>query len=127
MKRTKIIFAAALIALCTLLIILVKKEHKQIDPKYKELAIVRFDRDIFPIFRNSCAIVGCHDRQWGVNDYVFTNYESIIKGITPFDPDGSIVYRAILGKESSLMPPGRALTENEQILIRNWIGQGAEK
>jgi hypothetical protein len=51
-----------------------------------------------------------------------------MKGITPFNAQKSKVYQAITGKAFvQLMPPSGALTENERILIRVWIDQGAVK
>lgn len=69
--------------------------------------------------------MGCHDQN-SDNKYVFTDYKSIVKGIVPRDPYKSAVYKSIISDGVSLMPPGRALPENQRILIRVWIGQGAD-
>ena len=87
---------------------------------------VCYERDIAPIFYNSCGVSGCHNQGHGQGGYSFTDYTSIMKAITPFNAQKSKAYQAITGKAfMQLMPPGAALTENERILIRVWIDQGA--
>lgn len=87
---------------------------------------VCYQKDIEPIFQNSCGTTGCHDSQRGESGYTFTDYTSIMKAITPFNANKSKAYQAITGKAFvQLMPPSGALTENERILIRVWIDQGA--
>ena len=86
---------------------------------------VCYTKDIEPIFQNSCGTTGCHDSR-GEGGYSFTNYSSIMKAITPSNANKSKAYQAITGKAFvQLMPPAGALTENERILIRVWIDQGA--
>jgi uncharacterized membrane protein len=87
---------------------------------------VCYQKDIEPIFQNSCGTTGCHDSQRGRGGYSFSDYTSIMKAITPFNANKSKAYQAITGKAFvQLMPPAGALTENERILIRVWIDQGA--
>jgi len=87
---------------------------------------VCFQRDVAPIFQNSCGITGCHNQQRGGGGYSFTYYTSVMEAITPFNAQKSIAYQAITGKGFvQLMPPSGALTEQERILIRVWIDQGA--
>lgn len=91
------------------------------------LAKVCYQTEIGPIFLRSCGTTGCHDSSRGKAGYSFTDYTSVMKAITPFNAQKSKAYKAITGKGFvQLMPPGGALSENERILIRVWIDQGAE-
>lgn len=86
-----------------------------------------YQTEIGPIFLRSCGTTGCHDTQRGKGGYSFTDYSSVMKAITPFKAQNSTAYKAITGKGFvQLMPPAGALSENERILIRVWIDQGAE-
>ena len=84
--------------------------------------------DIESILSNCSSTAGCH-QPGGENKYVFNNYDAIYKSITtPGNAQKSPVYKAITGKGfMQLMPPGNLtpLSENQRILIRNWIDQGA--
>ena len=126
MKRIKIMIVSAVIFLIILIIIFVHDGCNQDELIYSKIEPVCFKRDIHPIFIKNCAIIGCHDRPSASAGYVFIDYNSIHKGLTPFNPCKSIVYKSIIGEGASSMPPGIDLKENEKILIRVWIGQGAE-
>ena len=84
--------------------------------------------DIKSILTKCSSKAGCH-QPGGENKYVFTDYASIYKSVTtPGNAQKSPVYKAITGKGfMQLMPPGnlKPLSENQRILIRNWIDQGA--
>ena len=125
-NKSKIIISSAIIAAVILLITLIYRSHNPKRMIYRDMDTVCFERDIFPIFRSNCGVMGCHDQESASGKYVCTDYNSIIKRVVPFNPDKSKVYNSIVGKSASLMPPGKALRENERILIRVWIGQGAE-
>ncbi|MBK7438882.1 MAG: hypothetical protein IPI77_19560 [Saprospiraceae bacterium] len=45
-----------------------------------DTSIIYFNRDRLPIFRNSCAITGCHDARSAKEGYVLTDYAHIVKG-----------------------------------------------
>jgi hypothetical protein len=92
---------------------------------YSDLDTVCFTREVLPVFVTNCGVIGCHDQQSASAGYVLTDYNSIVKGVIPYNPEKSIIYKAIIGKGASLMPPGNALSQNDRILIRVWIGQGA--
>jgi uncharacterized membrane protein len=88
---------------------------------------VCFQRDVLPVFQNSCAISGCHSQGGGRGGYDFSGYTSIMKAITPFDAQKSKAYQSITGKAFvQLMPPNGVVSENDRILIRVWIDQGAK-
>lgn len=86
---------------------------------------VCFDTEIAPIFINNCS--SCHNKTKLEGGYSYADYNSILKSITPFDAQNSKAYMAITGKGfTQLMPPNSALSENDRILIRVWIDQGAK-
>ena len=126
MKRKRIIIYLGIITLAIIFIIATRGVfmHKRL--AYSDLDTVCFERDILPVFNKNCGVMGCHDRSSASAAFVFTDYNSIIKSITPFNPDKSLVYKALIGKGASPMPPGNLLKENERMLIRVWIGQGAK-
>ena len=104
-------------------IVQIQCRHDGIDAT---LAKVCYQKDIEPIFQNSCGTTNCHGGTRGKAGYIFTDYASIMKAITPFNANKSKAYQAITGKAFvQLMPPSGALTEKERILIRVWIDQGA--
>jgi len=86
---------------------------------------VCFQRDVLPIFQNSCGTTNCHGSR-GRGGYSFTDYTSIMKAISPSNPYKSKAYLAMTGKAfTQLMPPSGALSQNDRILVRVWIEQGA--
>jgi hypothetical protein len=117
-----------LIFLLTILLVLVLVQCRHDGLNVSLLDKVCYQKDVAPIFQNSCGITGCHNRQGGDGGYVFTDYNSVMKAITPFNSNKSKAYQAITGKGfAQLMPPAGALSEKERILIRVWIDQGAEQ
>lgn len=89
-----------------------------------QLPQINFTQQVLPIFQNSCATSGCHDSQTAENDYVFTDYASIMKAITPGNADKSKAYEAITST-TELMPPDNALSTGQRTTIWLWIEQGA--
>jgi uncharacterized membrane protein len=87
---------------------------------------VCFQSEILPIFQNSCGTTGCHNDNRGEGGYVFTDYASIMKAITPGNADKSKAYQAITST-LQLMPPDNALPIDKRTLIRIWIEQGAKE
>jgi len=87
---------------------------------------VCFDTQIAPIFINNCG--SCHSSSRSRGGYSFVDYTSILQSVTPYNAEKSTAYQAITGKAfKQLMPPGIPLSENDRILIRVWIDQGALK
>ena len=86
---------------------------------------VCFQRDVLPIFVNSCGTANCHGSK-GKGGYSFTDYTSIMKSISAGNAYKSKAYLAMTGKGfAQMMPPSGALSQNERILVRVWIEQGA--
>jgi len=92
----------------------------------EDLPEVCFEGDILPIFRNNCAITGCHDGT-GESDLVLDSYQNIIEEVKPGNPFDSKIYE-VLTKTSGddMMPPDRPLSLENRTLIRFWIEQGAK-
>jgi len=89
------------------------------------VAAVCFERDVLPIFQNSCAISNCHDgsgESYNLNEYV-----SIRNSVEPYKPYSSPAYKAITATwGENKMPPDQPLTLDNRTIIRLWIEQGAQ-
>ncbi len=126
MQKRKIIGISGklLTALVILVFIQVRCRHDGIN--VNTLAPVCFDSEIAPIFLNKCAT--CHSQNRSRGGFSFNDYNSIFSSVTPYNSQNSTAYKAITGKGfTQLMPPNAALSENERILIRVWIDQGAKR
>ncbi|MBK6392471.1 MAG: hypothetical protein KA109_13240 [Saprospiraceae bacterium] len=93
-----------------------------------DTSIIYFNRDILPIFRNSCAITGCHDARSAKEGYVLTDYAHIVKkGLISGKPKNSNIYSVITAsKAKDVMPPApyNRLTSKQISLINRWITGG---
>lgn len=90
-----------------------------------DLSEVCFERDVLPVFQNSCAIAGCHDGQ-GESGLVLNNYLDISHAVNPGRPFESEVYKAIISTwGENKMPPDQPLSLENRTIIRVWIEQGA--
>ena len=97
---------------------------------------VRFNRDIRPILSNKC--FSCHgpDANHRKADLRFDTREGALadlggyNAIVPASPDKSeLITRIHSDDPDDLMPPaktGKPLTNDEKLLLRDWIAQGAE-
>jgi hypothetical protein len=85
---------------------------------------VCFERDVLPVFLNSCAITGCHS---GNGEAMrLTNYAEISDGVVPGKPYSSKVYTAVISTfGEGKMPPNQPLSLDNRTIIRIWIEQGA--
>lgn len=93
---------------------------------------VSFNKDIIPIFHNSCAInSGCHAGANNGNDYIDLRdsvaYATIMKKglVNTSNPNASLLYYEV---SAGLMPkePYSQLSSSQVSLILNWIKQGAK-
>jgi len=87
---------------------------------------VCFTDKVLPIFQNSCGTTGCHDKNTAESGYVFTDYASIMKAITPGNASKSKAYMAMTSP-FTIMPPKNPLPMDKRILVRLWIEQGAKE
>lgn len=84
-----------------------------------------FERDVLPIFQNSCAISGCHDGA-GESELILNSYVPISHAVEPGKPYSSAVYKAIIATSGeNMMPPDQPLSLDNRMIIRLWIEQGA--
>ena len=108
--------------LCTLLVTACGKDKSP----YPNTADCDFSRlyymgDIKPIIDNNCAYSGCHSKNDGANNFDFTTYDGVKKGI------GDIAIRIQKNVNDPLFMP-----QNKRILdscsyskLRAWIDIGA--
>lgn len=90
------------------------------------LADICFEREVLPIFLNSCSMTGCHDGN-DESDLVLNNYLNISHAVEPGNPSQSIIYQAITARTGeNRMPPDQPLSEENRTIIRLWIEQGAK-
>ena len=97
-----------------------------------QAAAVRFNRDIRPIFSDTC--FACHgpDRNARqANLRLDQREEAVARGvIVPGDPAASLLVQRIGHENAALrMPPSysdKSLTEEQRTLLARWIEQGAE-
>jgi hypothetical protein len=86
-----------------------------------------FERQVLPVFQNSCAISGCHDGTGEEAPYILNSYDGILKAVVPGDPMASRAYTALSAIWSErMMPPGQPLSLENRTLIRVWIEQGTK-
>ncbi len=121
MKPDKIYLSLVLLVILTTVSWISSCTH---DANIADIPEVCFEADVLPIFINSCAISGCHDGG-GESHMALNNYADISSRVTPFNPNSSGLYQAIISKWSNRMPPGEPLSETNRTLIRVWIEQGA--
>jgi mono/diheme cytochrome c family protein len=88
---------------------------------------VCFQTNVLPIFVSNCATTGCHNASDHRHGFDLTNYEGIMKGITPYHPLRSEIYNAVRGNNPS-MPPANShqLSSKEVSYIKSWISAGAQ-
>ena len=91
----------------------------------EDIPEICFERDVLPIFQNSCAIAGCHDGT-GESDLSLLGYVPISHAVVPGKPYSSPVYKAIIATSGeNKMPPDKPLSLEKRTIIRLWIEQGA--
>jgi hypothetical protein len=86
-----------------------------------------FKTDILPIFDAKCALCHKQDTGWNATSYEKATTSGDSKTIIiPKDSVNSILAKKIHGLgEGLLMPPGGKLSDEEILLILNWINAGA--
>jgi hypothetical protein len=126
MRRKLLITGIGLILPAVLLILIIFLSTCKHESEISSLDVVCFDSLVLPIFQSSCGISGCHDGTGEDAGYYLRNYNGIMEGITPYDPEGSKIYKALVTVWSeNAMPPDQPLSETNRSIIRVWIEQGA--
>ncbi|MCX6254433.1 MAG: hypothetical protein NTV31_08155 [Bacteroidia bacterium] len=122
MKSDKIYLSLALILIIITLSWITSCTHQA---NIVDIPEICFDRDVLPIFTNSCAISGCHDGG-GESHLALDNYVDISHSVVPGNPNSSRIYQAITATwGENKMPPNRPLSLENRTIIRLWIEQGA--
>jgi hypothetical protein len=88
-----------------------------------------FEKDITPIFMNSCAMSGCHSAGSKAPELTAANaYKSLTDGnyFKVNDPDNSVLMMWLTGKKSPVMPIGKGPDETINAKVYAWIKQGAK-
>jgi uncharacterized membrane protein len=125
MKNKKPVYRAASLIFGILMVFLGLNSCENTGVSADQMQEICFTEEVLPIFQNSCATSGCHDTN-GESGYSYTDYNSIMKSITPGDADNSKAYKAITSTYE-IMPPGNPLSQNNRTIIRLWIEQGAKE
>jgi hypothetical protein len=122
MKIYKISLLLGLISIFSAFFCITSCTHNAVLDNIPELC---FDRDVLPIFQNSCAISGCHDGA-GESDLILNSYIPISHAVEPGKPYSSSIYKAIIATSGeNRMPPDQPLPHDNRTIIRLWIEQGA--
>lgn len=122
MKSIRFLFLAGSVLFGFILYLLTYCTHKADLGNIPEIC---FDRDVLPIFLNSCAISGCHDGT-GESGLRLTSYVPISHAVEPGRPYDSEIYKAIITTSGEdKMPPDNPLSLEDRTIIRLWIEQGA--
>lgn len=85
-------------------------------------AAVDFQKDVKPIFEESC--VECHQAGKQKADLDMSSRRDLLdhRSIVPGKPDKSVLYTMM---RDGLMPPGEKLSAQKLAIVRQWIQEGA--
>ena len=83
---------------------------------------VSFSEDVWPILEKYA--LTAHGGKGGV---FLESYADIMNYVEPGNPEGSLLYRALIGDGMQKMPPGNPLPDELVQTIYNWIEQGAKE
>ncbi|MEO6190602.1 MAG: c-type cytochrome domain-containing protein [Saprospiraceae bacterium] len=87
---------------------------------------VCFQQEVLPLINGSCAYSGCHNPVERISGYDFTNYEGILKAVTPGKYGSSKLYTSLISTTTMPPPPDDKFTRDKLELIATWIQQGAK-
>lgn len=89
---------------------------------------ITYEDDVLPIFRDNC--LKCHNPDKLKGDLDLTSFSAAIKGggsgatLNAGDPEGSLLYKAVMHTEEPEMPPKSKLADKDIGTIRSWIEGG---
>jgi hypothetical protein len=123
MKIDKVYVLFSAVIVCTALLWVSSCRHDALVPT--DMPEICFEKEVLPIFRSNCSMKGCHDGT-GESDLILNSYVPISHEVTPYDPLGSKIYRAVISRSGeNKMPPDYPLSLENRTIIRLWIEQGA--
>ena len=88
----------------------------------EDMVEVSFSEDVWPILEKYA--LTAHGGKGGV---FLESYEDILNYVEPENPEGSLLYRALIGDGMQQMPPGNPLPDELIQTIHIWIEQGAKE
>jgi len=106
-----------------------KTETVVVNPGSSITETQSFQKDIIPLFTNSCAKSGCHVSGGKAPDLTEANaFKALTDGsyLKAGDPDNSVLMLWLNGKKSPVMPLGAGPDEKINAKIYAWIKQGAK-
>jgi hypothetical protein len=123
-----------IIILCSLLIIIGCTTPPLIPPGFTGEnpdgtcveGFISFEHQVLPVLVSNCAMSGCHDEITREDGVVLTNYENVMKDVTPYSVNGSELYKSMITNNDIMPPPPADPMQEAQLkIIRDWINQGA--
>ena len=81
---------------------------------------ISFSADVWPIIEMYA--LNAHGGNGGI---FLENFSDILAQVIPGDPEGSTLYKALVGDGIPQMPPGNPLSDDLIQTIYGWIEQGA--
>jgi hypothetical protein len=125
MRIHKVYLFLAIVAILFTIVWVSSCRHDSILPS--NMRTICFEQEVLPIFKNNCAMAGCHDGM-GESHSAYNNYVDISQGVSPGNPNGSSIYQAVIKNwGENKMPPDRPLSPDNRMIIRIWIEQGARQ
>ncbi len=93
-----------------------------------EIKEVSFECEVLPIFQSNCTMSACHNSSDKEAEFDFSNYDGIMKAVTPNEPKSSEIYNVITDMWFVTMPPSphNVLSKEQRTKIAVWIEQGAK-
>jgi len=93
----------------------------------EDMEAICFDSQVLPLLQTSCGTSGCHGSGSIEGGFDVSNYQAVMKAVSPGDPRGSELYHVLTAINSeTMMPPDGPLTREQRTTIEVWIAQGAE-
>jgi len=104
--------------------IALEEEESELDSTSidSDMLEVSFSQDVWPILEKYA--LTAHGGKGGV---FLENYEDILNYVEAGNPEGSLLYRALIGDGMPQMPPGNPLPDELIQTIHSWIEQGAKE
>jgi hypothetical protein len=92
---------------------------------------VSYERQVQPLFNQTCTFAGCHDDGQAQGKLKLTSYSNTVFSlpgvVVPGKPESSTLVLRIQGSVGTRMPPDRnQLNDNQINGIRTWIAEGAK-
>jgi hypothetical protein len=94
--------------------------EEEIESSDAMMTEVSFSQDVWPILEKYA--LAAHGGKGGV---FLESYSDILANVEPGNPEGSLLYKALIGDGMKVMPPGNPLPEEMVQTIYDWIKQGA--